>query len=432
MFIGMLIAPDTILAQAKSEVLKSAQIDVKKLSSKEFAGRGYADDGHRKAAEYIEQRFNDIGLSKVNSSWTQEFEVAANIVHDTHFIINGDSLQPGVDFVPYATTGSGTASEEESIIYADQGLFIPDLQINQLPIYSAEGSILVMDNSFPDSLEEHRKNNAVFYSKSYRIQAAQALKARAVVFLSSTLNHEPAILQHKIPAFNVQDTAWPMSLSNISYSVDAKFDTLKTQNVLGKIRGTHQPDSIVFLTAHYDHFGKLTEHKYFPGANDNASGVAMLLALAEYFVKNPPSYTIAFAAFGGEEVGLEGSKYFAQNPWFDLDKVKFLLNYDMVASGSNGIVAVGGKEHSTYFNELRTKGQSMGISSIKARPNAPNSDQYPFLIRDVPGFYIYTNEGSQPYHHVNDKPETLEWDDFKEVYELSIDFISSLSQPKSN
>ena len=419
-------------AQAHQDVLESAKNDVKVLSSAQYDGRGFVDEGHRKAADYIKKRFKDIGLSRVGISWMQEFEVAANILHNTHFIMNGDSLEPGIDFVPYATTGAGSAKEVESILYAEQGLFIPDLQINQLPIYSAQEAILVMDNSFPDSLTQHRKSNAIFYSKSYRIQAAQALKAQAVVFLSSSLSHEPAVYQHNIPAFNIQDTAWPMELSNISYSVDAKFDTLQTQNVIGKIEGTQEPDSIILLSAHYDHFGKITHQKYFPGANDNASGVAMLLSLAEYFVEHPPDYTLVFAAFGAEELGLKGSEYFAANPFFNLNNVKFLINYDMVASGTNGIVAVGGKEHAGHFKKLKRLGQSLQISPIKARENAPISDHYPFLIRDIAGFYLYTNEGDQPYHHINDKYETLEWDDFNDVYKLSVEFISSLTLPENN
>lgn len=81
--------------------------------------------------------------------------------------------------------------------------------------------------------------------------------------------------------------------------------------MVGYIQGTRKPDSMIVLTAHYDHLGGLGNATYFPGANDNASGISMLLSLARYYsnIDHRPEYTMVFIAFGGEEVGLIGSQF---------------------------------------------------------------------------------------------------------------------------
>ncbi|WP_448636180.1 M28 family peptidase [Pedobacter panaciterrae] len=77
------------------------------------------------------------------------------------------------------------------------------------------------------------------------------------------------------------------------------------------------------ITAHYDHLGGMGNKTYFPGANDNASGISFLLSLAKYYAANPQPYTMAFICFAGEEAGLLGSKYFTEYPLLALQKSGF-------------------------------------------------------------------------------------------------------------
>jgi Zn-dependent M28 family amino/carboxypeptidase len=92
------------------------------------------------------------------------------------------------------------------------------------------------------------------------------------------------------------------------------------------VPGTLHPDSFVVFTAHYDHLGLMGRHNFFPGANDNASGVALLISLADYFQHHPQPYSVVFLAFSGEEAGLLGSGYFADHPPIKLSSVRFLIN----------------------------------------------------------------------------------------------------------
>ena len=92
----------------------------------------------------------------------------------------------------------------------------------------------------------------------------------------------------------------------------------RTQNVIGCIPAKKKKHRKRFkvVTAHYDHLGHMGSEAYIPGANDNASGIAMMLDMAAYYVKNPQRYSLLFVAFGGEEAGLVGSIDFAMDPDF--------------------------------------------------------------------------------------------------------------------
>ena len=94
--------------------------------------------------------------------------------------------------------------------------------------------------------------------------------------------------------------------------VQAGMKRIRSQNVICQVRGTEQPDSVVIVSAHYDHLGMQGDSR-FPGANDNASGTSMLLSMVEYFVRKPQAYTMVFIAFGAEETGLIGSNYYVNN-----------------------------------------------------------------------------------------------------------------------
>ena len=115
------------------------------------------------------------------------------------------------------------------------------------------------------------------------------------------------------------------------------------------VKGTAQPDSFIFITAHYDHLGGMGKDTYFPGANDNASGDALLLSLAKYYVAHPAKYSIGFILFAGEEAGLVGSKYYTENPIVPLKNIRFLINTDLAGTGDEGITVVNATEFPNEF-----------------------------------------------------------------------------------
>lgn len=94
----------------------------------------------------------------------------------------------------------------------------------------------------------------------------------------------------------------------------------------------------------------------FPGANDNASGISMLLNLVKYYtdISNRPKYSMLFIAFAGEEAGLIGSHFYTLNPLFPLSKIKFLINMDLMGTGDEGMMVVNGDVYKNEY-ELLTK-----------------------------------------------------------------------------
>ncbi len=152
----------------------------------------------------------------------------------------------------------------------------------------------------------------------------------------------------------------------------------------------------------------------------------MILALAAHFANHPLKQTLVFVGFSGEEQGLQGSRYFVENPPFPLEKIKFLINLDMVASGEAGLMAVGGSDYEPEFKLLTTINDSLNLGPLGKRPNAPNSDHYFFLEQGVRGFFFYTNKGTQPYHHPDDVATTLDWGEFGDTFELVKTFFFEL------
>ena len=199
-----------------------------------------------------------------------------------------------------------------------------------------------------------------------------------------------------------------------------------SQNVVGMVAGWSGSDSCLMVTAHYDHLGRLGKDAYFAGANDNASGVSMLIELISYFNRqgNQPKYNIVFVAFSAEEAGLIGSHYFVQHPLVELSKIKFLVNLDLLGTGDDGLMVVNGAVHTSQFELLqKINTQHNYLPAIKKRGKAANSDHYWFSEQGVPAFFFYTLGGVSHYHDVLDVPRTLPLTKYKQVYSLLVDFL---------
>ena len=112
----------------------------------------------------------------------------------------------------------------------------------------------------------------------------------------------------------------------IELNIQNKFlPFFKSKNIACFLPGLADSDSMLVFCAHYDHLGGMGSNTFFPGANDNASGVSVLLNLIKFYVANPPKYKIVFIFFAGEEAGLLGSKAFIESKTIPLNKIKFFF-----------------------------------------------------------------------------------------------------------
>ena len=188
-------------------------------------------------------------------------------------------------------------------------------------------------------------------------------------------------------------------------------------------------DTFVVFTAHFDHLGHMGKNTFFPGANDNASGTSMVLDFIRNYASSSEKqkYSYAFILFSGEEAGLLGSYYYVSDPLFPLQKIKILINLDMVGTGSGGVTVFNGNNLPDEFHKLDTINKAIGLNLIlKAKGNARNSDHYPFYEKKVPALFFITEGKEVPYHSVNDKYEALPFTGYEKLFRLISEYVKSL------
>ena len=176
-------------------------------------------------------------------------------------------------------------------------------------------------------------------------------------------------------------------------------------------------DQSIILSAHFDHLG-VKQGVLYPGADDNASGVAMMLEVARALVQGPekPKRSILFVGFDLEEIGLYGSRYFAEHPPVPLDRVALFLTADMISRSLGGVcdsyVFVMGTEHAPGLRPLiedSARGRPVKVGQVGTDLMLiDRSDYGPFRARKVP--YLFFTTGENPlYHTPRDTAETLDY-----------------------
>ncbi|HKG07245.1 MAG TPA: M28 family peptidase [Pedobacter sp.] len=368
-----------ISSQAISQDLKQARILLDTLTSKTLWGRGYTKGGMSKAAEFIAAEFNAYGLRPMEGKhFQQNFSYSANTFPGAMVVkIDGKALIPGKDFILLPESAgkkaTGILQQKDSITFIDP---------------------------------EHR----------------------LMVRRKEKLTWSVAMQQEDYTGIEINKASLKEIPKNIEVDIESSLvKAFKTANICGMVRGTSKPDSLLLITAHYDHLGGMGRETYFPGANDNASGIAFLLSLAKYYAANPQPYSIGFICFAGEEAGLMGSKYFTENPLIPLEKIRFLINVDMVGTGETGITVVNATLHQAEFAMLnKINDKEKYLIKINSRGKAANSDHYFFTEKSVPAFFIYTQGGISAYHDVNDIAATLPFTEYEDLFRMFVAFNKQL------
>ncbi len=404
--------------------LTYARSVVNHLASTDFYGRGYVNNGSKIAADYISKQFDSLNLQSFGKKHYQPFKISVNTFPGNMVLtINDQELTVGKDFIidPGSPSVQGDF-EVEILLVAD----ILDYQkLSETLRRSSKKFVIIPPFKIKSyTKEEQEKIRGIINFLKYQPENPAA---GLIQLTDEKLTWGGSTRQNTKPAFTVMATEELNDIKKVSVKVEAKFiENYKTQNVIGYVEGERN-DSLIVLTAHYDHLGMMGEGVVFPGANDNSSGIAMLLNLAKYFQQNPPQFTTVFMALGAEELGLLGAKYFVENPLFELSKIKFLINFDLAGTGDDGIQVVNGKVYQDKFDQLvRINEEQQLLKQVKIRGEACNSDHCMFHNEGVPCFYIYTLGGIQAYHDIDDKAETLPLTEFEDYYRLITAFIETL------
>lgn len=386
-----------------SQDLKYARNIIDTLTSPSMHGRGYVNNGDKTAAKYLAGEFKNFNLKFWGQSYFQNFRLNINTFPGNMFVsINGKQLSPGRDFIVGGTTAG------------------------------KKGSFEIKNVSSADYTGSHsRKRSRIAFVIRENIQITPDCSNCLLLFIEKNkLTMDIATVTGRIPMLHISAAAFDTLSKKIKINIENKMiRDYQTQNIIGYIPGTQYPDSFIVFSAHYDHLGNMGKDVYFPGANDNASGCALMLNLAGYYSQHPPKYSIAFMAFGAEEAGLLGSKHYVEHPLFPLKQIKFLINLDLLGTGDEGITVVNGSVFKTEFDELaKINEEKKYLSQIKIRGKAANSDHYFFSENGVKCFFIYTLGGIKAYHDIYDRPETLLLTKFEDVFRLLTDFTGYLQK----
>jgi hypothetical protein len=382
------------------------------LTSEEMHGRGYVKKGDSLAADYIAAQFNELGLLSFEGDYMQKYAFPVNTFPGKiKARIDGNKLVPGSDFVISAANPS---------IKGKYPLhFLPDSIDNREKLQrylkgSEKGDVFLVSNI------ESRD----FYG--FTVEGVKGIlirTARMPWWHVSNSNKVDSTFWIKVRKELVGPGA-----KTISIRANNEFiDNYSTRNVVGYVKGRKQPDRFIVFTAHYDHLGMMGKDTYFPGANDNGSGTAMLLDLARHYSerKNQPDCSMAFMAFSGEEAGLYGSKYYVGHPLFDMRAIKLLVNLDMVGTGSEGITIVNGKAYKSLYDQMVEINKKKGyLSQVKDRGEACNSDHCPFYNTGIKSIFIYTmGEEHMEYHNINDSGNKLPFTAYEGLFRLLTDYV---------
>jgi Zn-dependent M28 family amino/carboxypeptidase len=380
--------------------------------------------GETRAAFYIGSEFKRLGLQPPGGDYYQYFTIPVNTLPGSCALqIDGKSLQPGTEFMVSAFSPSIQGSYRLTLLTAD--FYEDDAAFTRFRKKDHTGSFILIDTAIIPFDRRAPLLEMIRQSNPFRSEGIAVVRDHFGWHVSGSGS------QRSYVYLDILRKAMPDKASSLTIDVEAKFfPGYLTQNVIGFIPGSVSPDSFIFITAHYDHLGRMGRETYFPGAHDNASGVAMMADLAAHFSREgwKPEKTLVFVAFGAEEAGLLGSFHYVDNPLFAHNMTRFVLNIDLVGSGSKGIKVVNGTVHSHEFGLLQSLNRNQGyLAAVEARGPAPNSDHFPFYKMGVPAFFIYTmGDEYTEYHTVHDKAEGLPLTEYDDLFRLITDFINSL------
>ncbi|MEQ9619128.1 MAG: M28 family peptidase [Deltaproteobacteria bacterium] len=458
---------------------------IKYLASDELEGRMTGAIGGDRAAHYIAGCFKESGLLPFGDDGTyfQGFPLSGGVepgkLNSLALTISGDKkkLEPGKDYFPLGFSANGEAAG--GIIFAGYGITAPELDYDDYRGIDVEGKIVLVLRFTPDGLDIE----SPFYDYAdlrYKVSNAEEKGAAAVIFttpdsedsedeLSSSLFRTPApragiqavivrsgIAEEILSAAGkelgeLEETlsgkkGGPFAIRGAEAEISTELIEEKraSANVLGFIPGNDPAlkDEVIVVGAHYDHLGRgiweykdperAAEGEIFNGADDNASGVAGLLELSEYFsdADNSMKRSLLFIAFSGEELGLLGSTYYIDHPAVSHENTVAMINMDMMGRlNENKLIVFGVSSSPEWQSLIAQAGSGLNLElTLEDSVFAP-SDQLPFYEHEIPAVQFFTGLHDE-YHTPGDDWQLINSEGEKRVLALISNLIMELGDRK--
>ncbi len=372
------------------------------LTSEYMAGRAYVDNGDKKAATFIRNELKESGVKLLGENGFQKLNFPINNIMDLKVSMRylKKPLKLGEDYLVFGSSPSANMVLEN----VKPLIFNTKKQIEEIKPKKLQDKVLLFNTktlSYVDII--------VFLRGLKKENVTPKL---AVIQGYDKIPYYTGRSLMDFPILQLKGNIIYKKIKHLSLEINSEFiSSYESQNVWGIVEGTKYKDSCFVFIAHYDHLGKVG-NVHFPGANDNASGVAVLLDLAKYYAKNPAEHSVAFIFATGEEIGLLGSKFAAENPYVELDKIKFLFNLDMCGTGATGVAVINGlkePEAGKLLQEINNENQ--WFIKVFLGEESCNSDHCHFVQRGVPAHFLFTygceyNEYHTIYDNGKDLPFT--------------------------
>jgi aminopeptidase YwaD len=419
---------------AQSTVASRMKEHIVYLSSEALEGRETGKKGEQLAAEYVVEQFKGIGLQPkgVDNGWLQPFGFM-NLLKpkpDCAFSLDGRSLKVNEDYFIFPQSGDGSFTGMP--VHVGFGIQAPTLAHDDYAGFETKGKVVIIDRGTPDADDPHGKFGD-YAAIDLKVETAIKMGAAAIIFVDPTnqaleapvISYSRKVTRKPIPIIYLANSnAKALIGKNVAGKIGLDEENLTGNNVIGFL-DNNRPYTIV-IGGHYDHLGFGDDgslHRGEPaihnGADDNASGTALVIELAREIAKDQAmqQFNYLFMTFSGEEKGLYGSNFFCKNPTIDLGKVSAMLNFDMVGrldpeKNTLGINAVG---TSPFWKEAMAGIQIDDMKVKTAESGVGPSDHTSFYLKDLPVLHFFSGTHSD-YHKPSDDENLINYAGVDKIY----------------
>ncbi len=470
------IAHEFISNEITQEELKQ---HIRFLASDELKGRRAGESGNTQAAEYIANKFQEYGLIPVGDAKTyyQNFSfISATKIGERNKLaitMNGKSFEPLVDNQYKPLSFSVDTSLSTQLVFVGFGISAPEsLNYDDYKGINVKNKIVIVlryspDTSSADRFEKYSTLMAKLFTARDKgasgiilVTAPPGMRGESLTSFEdprggtsgiTVLSLKWTIVDSllKMAGKNldeikhqIETTIAPASFELPNTTIDLQTQIVKvyakTANVIGLLQGTDSTlkNENLIIGAHFDHIGmggegsgSLKPDTIAPhyGADDNASGTAGLLELAQLFSSEKKlKRSLLFIAFTAEELGVLGSDYYVKNPFAPLTHTISMINMDMIGRMKDSILVVEGMGTSPKFEELVKRNNSDSlVLRLKSDGFGP-SDQASFYKKDLPVMFFFTNLHSD-YHKPSDTWDKINYPGQQKVLHLAARIIKELA-----
>ena len=422
--------------------LSGITVRIMALSSSGYEGRFSGSAGGIKAGEYIAGEFKKLGLQpfSIGDSYYQHFDIHLRSTGKNNMVsIAGRELKILEDYAPLTVcpsgevTGAVAAVDEFSgkiavVRYeesADDHWFVT--KIKEAEANGASALIILKKDLYSD----YTVWDGLIPPK-LRLRWEKTIGEDLEHFLRMKVTQKRSLappVTSNIPCIMVKEDKYKAT-PEIVLKVDIKEEKIPARNVIGYLPGKGKnKDEVIIVGAHYDHMGLDSKGRHFPGSDDNASGVAAMLEVAERLSRKGTDRSILFIAFDGEEWGLVGSRYYVNYPVFPIDKTVLMINMDTIGRNEPDTIHFLGSQRSPDVRELA--GEIAGKNGVKLLDNIEfafkyGSDHYPFYETGIPAIDL-TSGYHEDFHKISDTWEKVSIDKVAKIVEVVYSLVTKVA-----